>query len=110
MEEIELAGAVMLPIGSSIRPVDYVNWNNRSWLAPVWLEAPHGNTRQPLRLIAPRYAPGFTPPPGPEVLNLFQRVQLTQHVLEQGFVPDDLVPLVEIVESPPVFIRVNSAN
>jgi hypothetical protein len=110
MEEIELCGTVTLPVGRSILSVDYVNWNNRCWLVPVWLEAPNGQTRQPLRLIAPKHAPGFTPPPGPEALNIFHQTPLTQHVLDQGFIPIDLAPILEIVESPPVFIRINSAT
>jgi hypothetical protein len=46
------------------------------------------------------------PAPGPEVLQIFRDLQLTQAVLDQGFIPDNLVPLVEIVESPAVFVRV----
>lgn len=108
MEEIELAGQVILPVGGSMLRVDYINWQNRAWLAPIWLDAPDGKTRIPLRLIAPKYAPGFTAPPGPEVLQIFRQMPLTPHALDQGHVPADLATIVEIVENPPVFLRVSS--
>lgn len=110
MEEIEFGGTVTLPVGGSILSIDYVNWNNRSWLTPVWLEARNGQTRQPLRLIAPKYVPGFPPQSGPATLNIFHQMPLTQHVLDQGFIPIDLAAILEVVESPSVFIRVNPTN
>ncbi|MDX0530757.1 hypothetical protein [Sinorhizobium medicae] len=107
MEEIEVAGTVILPIGANVMQVDYVIWQNRAWLAPVYLEAPNGQ-RRPLRLIAPRFAPGFVPPAGADVLNIFQRMPLSMATLEQGFIPDDMMPILHIVENPNVFVR--SAN
>lgn len=104
MEEIEVAGTVVLPIGDNVLQVDYVIWQNRAWLSPVYLEAFTGE-RRPLRLIAPRFLPGFNPPPGPDVLNIFQQVTLPMATLEQGFIPAELEPILEIVESPEVRIR-----
>lgn len=104
MDEIEVAGTVTLPIGANVMPVEYVIWQNRAWLAPIYLEAPNGELR-PLRLIAPRFVPGFNPPPGPDVLNIFQQVPLSMATLEQGFIPAELEPVIEIVENPEVLIR-----
>lgn len=105
MEEIEIGGTVMLPVGANLLRVDYVNWQGRAWLAPIWLEEANGNTRRPLRLIAPRFAPGVSPPPGPDVLNIFQQMPLIQPTLDQGFVPAEMAPLLHIVENPNVFVR-----
>ncbi len=93
----------MLPIGPSIMNVDYVFWQNRAWLSPIYIAAPNGEVR-PLRLIAPKFAPGFDAPPGADVLNLFQQMHLTKAVLEQGYIPDDLAPILLIVENPNVLI------
>lgn len=104
MEEIEVAGTVLLPIGAHVMQVDYVIWQNRAWLAPVYLESPNGQ-RRPLRLIAPRFAPGVVPPPGPDVLNIFRQMPLPMTTLEQGFIPAELAPILHIVENPEVLIR-----
>ncbi|MGV4794097.1 hypothetical protein [Rhizobium sp. F40D2] len=103
MEEIEIAGQIMLPLGGSVVMMDYVNWQNRSWFAPVWLEDITTGQIRPLRLVAPRYAPGFTAPAGLEVLQIFQNMPLPESVYQQGHVPTELATLVEIIENPPVF-------
>ncbi len=107
MEEIVIAGQILMPMGGAIMRVDYVEWQNRAWIAPIWIETPDRRTRRPLRLIAPRMAPGFAAPPGPEMLQIFTQMPLPAPTLEQGHVPYDLRNLVEIVENPPVFIAVN---
>lgn len=104
MEEIEIAGTVILPVGPNVLRVEYVIWQNRAWLAPVWLQAPDGIMR-PIRLIGPRFAPGIVPPPGPDVLNIFQQMPLSHATLEQGFIPEEMAPILEVIENPNVFAR-----
>jgi hypothetical protein len=103
LEQIEIAGQIMLPIGASIMSVDYVFWQNRAWLSPIYIASPDGQVR-PLRLIAPRMAPGYTAPHGADFLELFQKMPLTNAVLEQGFIPDDMTQFLHIVENPNVLI------
>lgn len=104
MEEISIEGQIALPVGARVLNVDYVAWQGRCWLSPVYIQAPDGAVR-PLRLIAPRWAPGIKPIPGAGPLEIFQQMPLTQAVLDQGYIPNDLAPLVEIVENPNVLIR-----
>ncbi|TBE67441.1 hypothetical protein [Rhizobium ruizarguesonis] len=103
MEEIEIAGQVMLPMGGGVVTMDYVNWQNRSWLAPVWIEDIASGQIRPLRLVAPRMAPGFSAPPGPELLHTFQQMPLPESLYQQGHIPAELANLVMVVENPPVF-------
>jgi len=103
LEEIEIAGQVVLTMGGSVVTMDYVNWQNRAWLAPIWIEDIVSGRIRPLRLIAPRMAPGFTAPPGAGMLQIFQQMPLPGTVYEQGHIPDELSNMVEIVENPPVF-------
>lgn len=103
MEEIEIAGRVMLPMGGGIVMMDYVNWQNRSWLAPVWIEDIASGQIRPLRLIAPKMAHGFAAPPGPEFLQMFQQMPLPESVYEQGHIPDEFANIVVVAENPPVF-------
>lgn len=105
MEEVEVLGKITLPMGAAIVGMDYISWNGRCWLVPTWLVPPDGQTRIPLRLIAPRVAPGFDPLPGPEMLQMFSSVPLPAATYEQGHVPDNLRNSVDIVENPPVFAR-----
>lgn len=94
----------MLPVGPNVLQVDYVFWQDRAWLSPVWLQSPDGAMR-PIRLIAPRFAPGIVPPPGADVLTFFQKIPLTQPTLEQGFIPEGMANVLHIVENPNVFVR-----
>jgi hypothetical protein len=109
MQEVQIGGTVMIPVGNSIWTVAYVEWNNRAWLTPLWLQSSDGTKRRPVRLIAPKFAPGHTPIPGPDVLKIFQKFRLTAAVLEQGHIPAELGPIVEIVENPEIFIAVSAA-
>ena len=103
MEEIEIAGQIILPIGGGVVTMDYVNWQNRSWLAPIWIEPVAGGQIRPLRLVAPRMAPGFSAPPGPELLHMFQRMPLPESLYQQGHIPAEFANLVVVVENPPVY-------
>ncbi|QCJ00816.1 hypothetical protein [Agrobacterium larrymoorei] len=105
MKEIELAGWVLLPIGKTTMSIDYVNWQNRSWLVPAWVDVADKGIRLPTRLIAPRFVSGHTPPPGPETLEIFKRLRLPEIVFDANHSLDQLVPLIEIVERPALFMR-----
>ncbi|TLX12130.1 hypothetical protein [Rhizobium sp. MHM7A] len=103
MEQIEIAGQIMLPMGGGVVMMDYVIWQNRCWLVPIWLEPIAGGQIRPLRLIAPRMAAGYAAPPGPELLQTFQQMPLPESVYQQGHIPAEYANLVAVVESPPVF-------
>lgn len=103
MEVVPVQGSFLLPVGAEVLKVDYILWQNRAWLAPLYIE--HDGSIRPLRVIAPRWAPGSDPSPNPKLLEIFQQVHLTKAVLEQGHIPPDLAPLLEIVENPNVLIR-----
>lgn len=108
MEEVTIGGTILLPVGATICDVTFINWNNRSWLVPVWMQSPDGKIRRPLRLVGPRFAPGHTCPPGPDVLEIFQQIILPRSVLEQGHIPPELKPAVEIIENPAIFVTVSA--
>jgi len=103
MEEVEIAGQLKVPLGGGVATMDYVRWRNRCWLVPIWLEPVTGGRIRPLRLIAPRIAPGYEAPAGPELLQLFQNMPLPESVYLMGHIPANLANIVMIVESPPVF-------
>ncbi len=105
MEEVEVLGRITLPMGAAVVGMDYISWNGRCWLVPTWLVPPDGNTRIPLRLVAPKMAPGFTAPAGPDMLGMFSKMPLPPSTYEQGHVPGDLANFVEIIENPPIFAR-----
>lgn len=109
MKEIELAGWILLPIGKDTVSVDYINWQKRSWLVPAWIDFSDKNIKMPMRLIAPRFVPGHTPPPGPEILNIFTRLRLPEIVLDPNHKLSELAPLIDIIERPALFMRSTQA-
>lgn len=109
MIEIKLAGWILLPIGRDTISVDYINWQNRSWIVPKWMDVVNGDIRMPLRLIAPRFVKGHVPPQGPETLNIFKRLQLPDIILDADNSLSTLTPLIDVIERPAVFIRHSQA-
>lgn len=105
MKEIDLAGWVLLPIGRAAVNVDYINWEKRSWLVPKWIDVPNKDIRVPLRLIAPRFVQGHVPPQGPEILNIFKRLQLPDIVFDADNTLSVISPLIDLVERPALFLR-----
>jgi len=45
-----MAQTIRIPVGSLILDIDWINYNGRAWLVPVWIHSPDGKTRRPLRL------------------------------------------------------------
>lgn len=109
MKEIELAGWILLPIGGDTLNVEYINWQNRSWLVPSWIDLIDKNVKMPMRLIAPRFVAGHTPPAGPEILNIFTRLRLPEIVLDPNHKLAELAPLIDIIERPALYMRSTQA-
>lgn len=105
MIEIELGGWILLPIGRTTANIDYINWQNRSWLVPKWIDVVEKDIRIPIRLIAPRFVQGHVPPQGPEILNIFKRLQLPDIVFDADNSLSVLSPLIDVVERPALFVR-----
>ncbi len=97
-----LRQSIKLPVGNAVLSVEWVTYDDRAWLAPLWIVSPDGKTRRPVRLIAPRPAPGIKPIPGPEILKIFAQIPLSQALLEQGEIPPELGQLVEVLEAPDI--------
>lgn len=55
MDEIEINGQVMLPLGGNIVMMDYVNWQNRSWLVPMRIEDIAAGRIGPFRSLLPEW-------------------------------------------------------
>lgn len=110
MEEVTIGGQVMVPVGGSVLLVDYVLWGDRAWLVPNWLENASATMRRPIRVIAPKMAPGFTAPSGADFLGMFTQTGLPQSLLDQGHIPAEFVPLVHVIENPEIFISVQSGS
>ena len=104
--KVEIRGTVLLPIGRTIQSIEWVEYDARAWLAPLWIVSPDGKAQRPLRIVAPRFAPGYDPLPGHEVLEIFREVRLPGSLLEQGHVPPELAPLVEVRENPDIWADV----
>lgn len=103
MEKVEIGGVALIPIGPHIHKVEWIIFENRAWLAPLWMLSIDQKMMRPVRIVAPRFAPGHTPPDGDEAFRLFVAVQLTDELLEQGIVPPELAALVEVREEPPIW-------
>lgn len=109
MEKVEIGGVALIPIGASIHKVEWITFEGRAWLAPLWILSHDQKMMRPVRIVAPRFAPGYTPLAGDEVLRLFEAIQLTDALLEHGQVPPELTPLVEVREDPPIWADAPSA-
>ncbi|MGU9982334.1 hypothetical protein ACJ4V0_20055 [Phreatobacter sp. HK31-P] len=99
-EEIEIQGMVPAMSGPSVRMIEWVNFQNRAWLAPLWLPSRDAKWMRPVRLIAPKFAPGHSPPSGPEVLDIFQQVPIPEALLDSLAPQTVSTPLLEILENP----------
>lgn len=99
---VEIGGVVHLPIGGEVWLVEWIEYRGRAWLTPLWIASPDGKWRRPLRIIAPKFAPGHTPPPGPAILEIFQEMPLPASLLEKGVIPEELASLVEVHENPDI--------
>lgn len=110
MPEVTIGGTVTIPVGAEILNVQWVEYDGRAWLTPLWIVALGEKTMRPLRIIAPRFAPGFDPIPGAEILKIFQQMPLTKSLLEQGVIPAELAPLVEVRENPDIWAPCPSEN
>jgi hypothetical protein len=98
-----MAQTITVPVGDSILSIEWITYNGQAWLVPAWILSPDGKTQRPLRLIAPKFAPGVQPIPGPEMLGVFQQgILLTEALLERGEIPPQLEKLVEILEEPDI--------
>ncbi|MBY0363425.1 MAG: hypothetical protein K2X45_16090 [Phreatobacter sp.] len=99
-EEIEIQGMVPAMSGTSVRMIEWVNFQNRAWLAPLWLPSRDGKWMRPVRLIAPKFAHGHSPSPSADVLNIFQHLPIPE-VLLDSLAPQAVgTPLLEILENP----------
>ena len=105
VEEIEIQGTVPTIAGPSIRMVEWVNYRNRAWLVPLWIPSHDGKWLRPVRLIAPKFAPGYSPLPGSEVLEIFQRVTIPEALLDSLGPQVGDTPLLEVLESPPAISK-----
>lgn len=105
IETVEIQGAVPVLSDGKIMAVEWVNYRNRAWLAPLWIPSHDGQWIRPVRLIAPKMAPGHDPIPSVEVLHLFQQVQVPQALLENAEPPAVEAPLLEILELPELIAR-----
>ena len=89
--------------------IDYVLWQGRAWLAPIW-ERLGSNARVPTRLIAPKFAVGIPPISCPRALQIFHEMPLSNAVVINGAIPDALSDVIEVIESPGVFVRSNGGE
>lgn len=71
MDEVDVAGQVILSVNDKISSMDYIAWKGRCWLVPRWATETASGFARPLRLVAPRIAPRVKAPKGPEILQVF---------------------------------------
>jgi hypothetical protein len=107
--KVKIGGVVRVLTDKEPRFVEWVEYDGRAWLAGPWLTAHDGKSQRPLRIIALRFAPGYEPIPGPEVLQFFERIQVPTSLLDQGYLPDQfdrLRPQIEVRENPDIYTDV----
>lgn len=95
---------VMIMSGSDVLEMETIEFEGRYWLVPNWFLSPDGQTMRPLRIIAPRFAPGYKPIAGLAALEIFRALPLPKTLLEQGVIPSELSPVVEVRESPDIVV------
>lgn len=105
--EIKIGGEVPVLTDKGLRSVEWIEWDGRAWLADLWIVAPNGRSQKPLRIIAPKMAPGFPPIPGPEILAIFAKMPIPESLLESGYLPPELAPLYEVRESPDIWAAIH---
>lgn len=104
--EVEIGGVIRLPVGSAFREIVWIEYLDRAWLVPLWIVSSDQQTRKPLRIISPRFAPGYTPLKGPDALRIFEGMLLPASLLERGEIPDELRPVVEVRENPDIWSHI----
>lgn len=105
--EVEIEGTVVVQAddGKSYT-VEWINFDNRAWLVPLWSVSDDDQWILPVRLIAPALSPGQAPIPGVEVLRLLGKaVPLPISLLENAAEPAEVPPLLDILEGPRIFSR-----
>lgn len=101
--KVKIGGTISLPIDDAVEAIDWIEYQDRAWLVPVWIVAPDRKTQRPLRIIAPRFAPGYKPIPGMAILGHFRERPLPKALLEQGHIPPKLEQVVEVHENPDIY-------
>ena len=100
-----MAESLKIICDGEVLEVDWINHDGRAWLVPTWILSPDGKMQTPLRIIAPRFAPGYDPIPGPDVLQFFQKIPVPKSLLDKGLIPKELKQLVEVRENPGIWFR-----
>lgn len=105
IEQVEIMGVVDVQTEHACYSVEWVNYRNRAWLVPFWIESYDGQWLRPVRLIAPKWTPGHTPLPGVEILHLLQKGQVPSTLLENEEAPQAEWPQLNILEGPEIIAR-----
>lgn len=101
----EFGGKITILSDGNILSIEWVTFEGRAWVVPQWHVSPDKQFLRPVRIIAPRFAQGIAPPAGPDILQIFGQMQLPQTLLEQGVIPPDIAPVVEVRENPELAVR-----
>lgn len=99
MNETKIRGQVFVGTDKGIKSFDWVEIDGRAWIVALGIASHDGKSVLPVRLIAPRAAQGFSIPQGPEMLAIFQGLQVPTSLLEQGVIPHELAKVVEVREN-----------
>ncbi len=99
---VKIEGQVSVQTDKGLRLVDWLELDGRAWIADSWIVAIGGKSQRPLRIIAPRFAPGFQMK-GRDALRIFEEMPIPDSLLAQGHLPDRLKPLIEVRENPDIF-------
>lgn len=106
--KVTIGGTVPVLTDKGVQFVEWIEFDGRAWITGPWLVESHGKSRRPLRIIAPRFAAGFAPLPGPGVLGFFEKIQVPNSLLAQGHLPSGLARQLEVRENPDVCADIQS--
>lgn len=99
---VKIEGQIPVKTDKGLRLVDWLEVDDRAWIADVWIVALDGKSQRPLRIIAPKFPAGFAMADR-EALQIFAKMPIPESLLFQGYLPPQLAPLFEVRENPDIF-------
>lgn len=108
--EVTIEGRRLVMTDKGPVMMDWISYDGQYWLVPVWIAQLGAKTQRPIRIIAPRAAPGYKLPDDPQVLAIFEGMPLPTSLLEQGAIPSGIARAIEVRENPDIFAQIPAGN
>lgn len=100
---VKLGGRITVLTDAGPEEVDWIDFEDRVWIATLWFASHDQKWMKPIRIITPRFAPGMSIRlEAPHVEELFQKMPLPKALLERGATDSETSITVEVRESPDI--------